>query len=155
MYGIESVAASLSRARTPSEYRLYSVLAAAVAMAASQGLPLPGSAPLEDVLARLFVLCGAFVCRTPRRHLGDTRDRPLSASSFTSTSQHSSARPRFHTRSLSSSGLAGTRSWPAERKSQFEWRQYISVRIEVSFCSLCACACLLGRSSRIILVLLR
>ena len=37
---------------------------------------------------------------------------PLSASSFTSTSQHSSARPRFHTRLLSSSGLAGTRSCP-------------------------------------------
>ena len=43
---------------------------------------------------------------------------------------------------------------PAERKAQFLWRQYISVRIEVSFRSLCACACVLGRSSRWILVLL-
>jgi hypothetical protein len=139
VYGIESDAASLSRARTPSKYLLYSLLASVLPWLLRRVCPSLvvnfARTSFGSVVHASLCLYGAFVCRTPRRRLAvsrsarrlmllwsrkgpgartvvSTRTRPPSASSFTSTSKHSSARPRLDTRMLSSSGLAGTRSCP-------------------------------------------
>ena len=141
VYGIESDAASLSRARTPSKYLLYSLLASV----------------LPWLLRRV---CPSLVVNFSRTSFGSVVHALRCVCVQDASETPRGLDPRARRPSLRLGHEDAIELWarwnsvvPEERKAGSR-QQYISVRIEVSFRSLCACACVLGRSSRWILVLL-
>jgi hypothetical protein len=149
-------------------------------MAASQGLPVSGSELREDVvwlgcsceLMSLRCVCVQDASETPRRvSFGKETDVAVVSEGPGSSNGGVDADStpecvvlhfdfKAFERATSFGHEDAIELWarwnsvvPEERKAGSR-QQYISVRIEVSFRSLCACACVLGRSSLSILVLL-